>query len=156
MKLGSTMLLIAMVAMIGCKKESAKDVTVAAGSPEQRAQDSVKVVADSMAQADTGRVPTSLGASRWRLLDFESPSYKRATPEPGTAYTIAFSGDGQVTILADCNRATGPWSSQRKNGLTLGPLAATMAACKEGSMSEQFLRDLNDVQAYRWWAGACS
>ena len=142
-------MVVGMVLLAGCRKEAGKDVEPAAGSPEQRAQDSVRVVADSIAKADSSRAPSSLGGTRWRLFDYESASYKREAPAPGTAYTIDFSGDGQATVLADCNRATGTWSSQRKNGLTFGPLAATTAACREGSMSDQFLRDLAQVQGYQ-------
>ena len=107
------------------------------------------MVADSIAKLDTVRVPTSLGGTLWRLDAYQSTNYTRALPPSGAIYTVAFAGDGQVTVVADCNRGTGTWSSGAKGGLTVSGLVTTLAQCREGSMSPQFLKDLGNVQGYQ-------
>lgn len=149
MRLGSTAVMLAMVTLLGCRKEAKQDGSPAAAK-EQWAKDSIQAVLDSIADADSMRTPTSLGGTQWRLVEYQSAKYVRTLPPTGTAYTLSFAGDGEVVILADCNRATGMWSSQRKNGLTLSGLGTTTAAsCREGTFSEHFLQDLAQAQAYQ-------
>jgi D-alanyl-D-alanine carboxypeptidase len=57
--------------------------------------------------------------------------------DPGS-YTLSFEQDGQITIQADCNQATGEFALSGGNMvIEVGP--ATLAACPEGSQGETFL-----------------
>ncbi len=60
-------------------------------------------------------------------------------------YTIIFSADGTLTGKADCNNFTGTYSQQNGFTIKLGP--TTLAACGEGSLSQQYLNLLSNVAA---------
>jgi heat shock protein HslJ len=61
------------------------------------------------------------------------------------SYTIVFRTDGTLTGQADCNSFSGTYSQQNGFTITLGP--TTLAACGEGSLSQQYLNLLSSVAA---------
>ncbi len=60
-------------------------------------------------------------------------------------YTITFNADGTLTGKADCNSFSGTYSQQNGFTIKLGP--TTLAACSEGSLSQQYLNLLSNVAA---------
>ena len=60
-------------------------------------------------------------------------------------YTIVFNADGTLMGKADCNSFSGTYSQQNGFTIKLGP--TTMAACGEGSLSQQYLQLLSSVAA---------
>jgi uncharacterized lipoprotein YbaY/heat shock protein HslJ len=69
------------------------------------------------------------------------------TPDDPSKYTIEFLPDGRVTVRADCNRGAGGYTVDDTQ-IAIGPLALTLAACPPGSLSNQFVRQLQDVSTF--------
>jgi heat shock protein HslJ len=85
--------------------------------------------------------------TQWQLESFR-PNGGPITlvPDP-TLYTVRFGGDGRVGIRADCNRCAGTYQIAGA-GLTIGPLACTLAACPLPSLGTQFTDALTRVSSY--------
>ncbi len=64
-----------------------------------------------------------------------------ATPDDPALYTITFGDDGTYQVLADCNTVAGTYELDGSS-ITITPGAATLAACPPGSLSSEFLIDL--------------
>jgi heat shock protein HslJ len=60
-------------------------------------------------------------------------------------YTITFGEDGTMAIQADCNQASAEYTLGAGGALTITPEPATLAACPEGSLSEEFLQWLGSA-----------
>ena len=69
-------------------------------------------------------------------------------------YTAAFSEDGTVSIKADCNQVSGSYARGDENSLTITIGPSTLAACPEGSRSEQFLQLLGSASSYGFLGGS--
>jgi heat shock protein HslJ len=82
-----------------------------------------------------------LVGANWQWVggrDASTATYQVANPEN---YTLTFSDDGSVFIVADCNTSRGTYTLDGETlGITLG--ATTRVACEPGSMSDQFLSQL--------------
>ena len=89
-----------------------------------------------------------LEGTSWQLVKFTSMDDRTRVPSDPARYTIAFGADGQLTVLADCNRGRGAWRTTAPSGLQIGPVAATKMACASPSMGDRLLRDLSDVASY--------
>ena len=72
----------------------------------------------------------------------------RTTPTESGHYTLRLAPDGQLDVLADCNRAGGRYRMEGSH-LTLTVTHSTMAACPPESLDRQFLADLAAVSAWR-------
>jgi heat shock protein HslJ len=62
-------------------------------------------------------------------------------PKQPNNYTVRFLEDGRIIVKADCNLKGGVYSTDGKE-ISLEITHSTMAACEEGSLEEQFIRDL--------------
>ncbi len=85
-------------------------------------------------------------AWQWvRSTDNGGKETKVAAPEK---YTLQFFlADGKVAVRADCNNASGSFTADAHNlTISLGPM--TRAACPPGSLSDQFIKELGEVQTY--------
>jgi heat shock protein HslJ len=85
-------------------------------------------------------------AWQWvRSTDNSGKETKVAAPEK---YTLQFFlADGKVAVKADCNNASGSFTADAHN-LTISPGPMTRAACPPGSLSDQFIAELSQVQSY--------
>ena len=86
--------------------------------------------------------PTGLEGTSWEWVYFASPAeeYNVDTPEN---YTLSFQPAGILEIKADCNNAGGTYEvSDDQLTITIGPM--TLAACPEGSLSDQYIQYLGD------------
>jgi len=85
--------------------------------------------------------------TQWQLESFR-PTGGPITlvPDP-TLHTVRFGGDGGVVVRADCNRCAGTYQAAGA-GLTIGPLACTLAACPLPSLGTQFTDALTRVSSY--------
>lgn len=90
----------------------------------------------------------ALGGTSWQLVKFESGDGKTFLPDDRTKYTIAFSADGTLSVRVDCNRGTGTWKSSTPGQIAFGPLALTRAACPEGSMHDQIVKNWGVIRSY--------
>ncbi|MDH4185726.1 MAG: META domain-containing protein [Nitrospira sp.] len=66
---------------------------------------------------------------------------RKSVPAKPENYTIRFLEDGKINVKADCNVKGGVYSTEGKR-LSIEITHSTMAACEEGSLEEQFIRDL--------------
>jgi heat shock protein HslJ len=74
-------------------------------------------------------------------------------PDDPSRYTIEFAADGSVAVRADCNRGFGTYA-EAAGALTIEVSGLTRAQCEEGSLSDEYLRDLVDVRTYVIEGGA--
>lgn len=68
-------------------------------------------------------------------------------PVDPSRYTLQLSAEGQAAVQADCNRGSGRYYVS-DNRIVVGPLATTRALCPPGSLSDEYLRQLQDVTSY--------
>lgn len=71
---------------------------------------------------------------------------------PSSRYTIEFLSDGDVDVVADCNRAAGPWFA---NGAMSGDIDITItstavAGCPSPSFQGQFLDRLDAADHFEF------
>ena len=72
---------------------------------------------------------------------------KKIVPSGSKDYTIQLLEDGNVNVKADCNLKGGTYSIQESR-LSIKITHSTMAACPEGSLEDQFVRDLTAGVSY--------
>jgi heat shock protein HslJ len=90
------------------------------------------------------------------VWEWEGSAYSNDTesvPDDPSKYTADFVDDGTLSIVADCNRSSGTWTSEPSPDGTSGSLTielgpTTLVACEPGSLSDVFLRDLGAAGAY--------
>ena len=108
----------------------------------------VLLTALASAQTPTARSSPLVGTS-WQLVTFRGSDGKALTPDDGSKYTIAFAGDGTLSMKIDCNRAHGPWKSAGPGRLELGPIAVTRAQCLDPrSLHDQIVGQLENIRSY--------
>jgi heat shock protein HslJ len=78
----------------------------------------------------------------WTLIEFPGVG---TVSEP--RYTIAFLPTHLVDVLADCNRASGPWTGG-EGTLAITITTSTMAYCPPESLSQPYLLALAGVSGY--------
>ena len=65
---------------------------------------------------------------------------------------IKFSGDGQVSGYAGCNRFFGSYKIEKPKGkITIGPLASTKKACEQSVMDAErvFMKKLESAKTFK-------
>jgi heat shock protein HslJ len=80
---------------------------------------------------------------RWAELIESEPAGRSSVTDP-ESYTLLFMPGGPLFVQADCNAATGSYRLEG-NQLTLEIEATTRAECSPGSLSDQFLDLLGQV-----------
>lgn len=63
-------------------------------------------------------------------------------------YTLRFSADGAVAVLADCNRGRTDFTLGPDRQITLSPVAKTMMMCPDGSLDSRFVLTLERVRTW--------
>ena len=109
---------------------------------------------DAMAQSITISPTTTAGATSdiigktWQWVEFQDTAgVNDITVDQPDKYTLTLQADGQYTVQADCNRATGAFSLNGSSlALSAGP--TTLAECGPESLSNQYLQLLGDVVTY--------
>lgn len=83
----------------------------------------------------------------WAWVEFVENNDTVTHPNMPANYTLEFMPDGQVAVQADCNRANGTYTvTGSQIDIELGP--TTLAACPEDSLSDEYLRLLDDAVIY--------
>jgi len=77
----------------------------------------------------------------WQWVQTLYNNDTRVDPAKPANYTIRFLTDGKINVKADCNVKGGVYSTEGKR-ISIEISHSTMAACEEGSLEEQFVRDL--------------
>ncbi len=77
----------------------------------------------------------------WQWVQTLYNDDRRSVPPKPANFTVQFLENGRVNVKADCNLKGGVYSRDGKR-LSIEITHSTMAACEEGSLEEQFVRDL--------------
>ena len=96
----------------------------------------------------SGAAAGELAGTSWQLVRIMSMDDTVDVPDDSEKYTLDLRADGKVAFLADCNRAGGSWSSESAGHLNFGVMAATMAQCEPGSLSDKYLAQFEWVRSY--------
>lgn len=67
----------------------------------------------------------------------------------GSTYSITFSADGQMTIVADCNTVTAAYTSGENEAIHIDLGVTTLVACPPGSIADDFLQVLGEASSAR-------
>ena len=109
----------------------------------------------SLAAQDTPSSPnisaaadSALAGTAWQLVRIMSMDDSVYEPRDRSLYRLEFGDKGSASILADCNRGTGSWTSEQPPKLEFGPLASTKELCQPGSISERFMMQFQWVRSY--------
>ncbi len=96
--------------------------------------------------ADVPAAEVSLTMQPWQWHGYSGPE-EQFTVETPESYQVTFNADGTINIVADCNNAAGTYTDE-DGALTIiiGPM--TMAACPDGSRSDQFVTLLGAAARY--------
>ena len=139
----STRMLAALAALTlllgGCAQEA--DEPAVAAAPAESAPPAVEPAAEAEPESE-------LAGTEWRLVQIMGMDDSTHTPDDPARYTLAFGADGMASILADCNRGSGSWTSESPSQLRFGPVAATQALCPPDSISEVYLAQFQWVRSY--------
>jgi heat shock protein HslJ len=92
------------------------------------------------AEGKTGGQPQITGTV-WRWVQTLYNNDTKNVPKQPNNYTVRFLEDGRIIVKADCNLKGGVYATDGKK-ISLEITHSTMAACEEGSLEEQFIRDL--------------
>jgi len=137
----SVVLFLAVITMAGCSPDNENQAPASATSAEPP-------VAPAEEPSQTEDAVHELAGTSWRLVKIMGMDDNVAEPEDRSLYTLEFGTDGQASLLADCNRGTGSWSSGSSRQLEFGPIAATMAMCSPGSIADRYLAEFQWVRSY--------
>lgn len=103
--------------------------------------------APALAREATPEVSSNLTTFVWELTELQTGPNSSATPDDPTRYTISFNDDGTVSIVADCNVASGTYTVDGSTiDIEVGPM--TLVACPEGSLSDQWVNDLGEAVSF--------
>jgi len=106
------------------------------------------IVATLVAAPINGVASGELAGSSWRLVNIASMDDSVVIPDDPAKYTLELQADGTASMVADCNRGTGSWTSVSSGRIEFGRIAATMAICAPGSLSEEYLAQFQWVRSY--------
>jgi D-alanyl-D-alanine carboxypeptidase len=94
---------------------------------------------------------TALVEHPWQWTSFTNPVEQFDVEGPEN-YVLTFNEDGTVSVKADCNNAAGSYTADGSSlTIEIGPM--TMAACPEGSRSDQFVQLLGGAAIYFFEGG---
>jgi heat shock protein HslJ len=65
------------------------------------------------------------------------------------SYTLQFLDGGKISIKADCNSGGGSYVVTNDVNLTIRVETMTKAACPAGSLSDEYVQELNDTGSYK-------
>jgi uncharacterized lipoprotein YbaY/membrane-bound inhibitor of C-type lysozyme/uncharacterized membrane protein len=112
---------------------------------------STEPVAIVLERVSAGAAPASDGTitgEPWRLVAIRRPGAAEVPVGPDPEYTVQFGADGRYSGRAHCNSFTGGYERTAPGELTISAGAATLAACPEPSLGDEFLRALASVTSY--------
>lgn len=89
----------------------------------------------------------------WSWQETQFATRGRVAPDAPERYTLEFLVDGRVQLRADCNRGSARYEAAAHRRLMLAPAATTKIGCPPGSQDGEFLRQLVQVDAYRFAEG---
>ena len=110
-----------------------------------------------LAACSGGGSGSSLTGTTWYLTAGTEtvPAFQYAVPAGEQAnYTITFNTDGTFNAKADCNQASGSYTTSGTDAMTITPGPMTMAFCGEASLDVLFVHALGETTNYKVASGA--
>lgn len=100
-----------------------------------------------------------LTGTRWQLVEIQSMDDAQGItkPEDPSKYTLHFVDGESLSMQLNCNRGSGPWSSESTSdgtsgdisgSIAIGPLATTKAMCPPPSLDERIVRDVQWIRGF--------
>ena len=93
------------------------------------------------------RFAPTLGDVIWEWRRLEESNGRTLVPDDPAAYTLRFQADGSVHVRADCNTGGGRFQVDGPTMVIEAP-AMTRMACDEGSLADEFVRNLEGVTSF--------
>jgi heat shock protein HslJ len=84
----------------------------------------------------------------WRLVGIRRPGAAEEPVDREPQYTVEFGADGRYSGRAHCNSFTGGYERATPAELRISAGAATLAACPQPSIADEYLRALASVSRY--------
>jgi len=84
----------------------------------------------------------------WKWEEFQEMNDNLILVDDPELYTLEFLPDGQVNVKADCNLSGGTYTLEGSSQLAIELTMTTLAMCPPDSLSEEYLRLLNDAVSY--------
>jgi len=106
------------------------------------------LIAGADPQVKTSNAVSELGDTAWQLVKFQGADGTTLTPDDPTKYTVAFAGDGSVSMRVDCNRGHGTWKSAGTGQVDFGPVALTRAMCPPAALNDRIPKDWENLRSY--------
>lgn len=98
--------------------------------------------------AQPAAVPAqTLSGTVWKWTGSLFSDGKQVTPDDPNNYLLSFLPAGRVSMQADCNQVNGTYTTDG-NQLTITPGPSTLVACPEGSLGDEYVRQLTNVSSY--------
>lgn len=98
-------------------------------------------------QAAPGNASVLIGPVwKWRYTQTNAGTNQNVS-DPNQ-YGLQFFADGKLQIQADCNQGSGVYTTGANNALTIQINQMTRAACPPGSLSDQYVQQLNSAVSY--------
>jgi D-alanyl-D-alanine carboxypeptidase len=88
-----------------------------------------------------------LWSGEWQWIAYAGPMEEFSIETPGN-YRVTFNDDATFTAVADCNNLAGNYVAGDGGEITITPGPMTLAACPEGSRSDQFVAFLGSAARY--------
>ena len=84
----------------------------------------------------------------WQWTEFTDPVQGQVVIDNPESYTIIFTAEGLIGVVADCNNGSGTFIADDAGSIDIAIGAVTLALCEPESLSDQFLQYLNDAAVY--------
>jgi heat shock protein HslJ len=125
---------------------TAEDALVARYVVAPAATDEVGDADDTAGEDAAGEDAVIVGAT-WHWVGTAYGDDTTLAVDDPTRYTLILQPDGTVALQADCNQAGGAYTLDGAL-LSLDVAVLTRMACPEGSLADEFIRDLNAAATY--------
>jgi len=135
MRWASVPIALVVVALVGC--QPADD----AAEPQ--------VGADTQPPRTEAASDGTITGEPWRLVSIRRPGAAEEAIGAEPTYTVEFGADGRYSGRAHCNSFTGAYELSSPGALRIRAGAATLAACAEPSIADEYLRALASATGYR-------
>jgi heat shock protein HslJ len=97
-------------------------------------------------ETDSGPAGADITGTVWMWTETTTPTGVTSVGDP-QKYTIELLPDGQFRVRADCNRGSGSYRLGDSHvSFEFGPM--TLAECEQGSLSDQFIKQLSAAAIY--------
>ena len=130
--------LAALVALAGC--QPADEAAVQGAAPQQSVEERARRAAGS---------DGTIAGGPWRLVAIRRPGGAEEPLSREPPYTVEFGADARYAGRAHCNSFTGAYERPAPGTLQIRSGVATLAACPQPSIADEYLRALASVTSYQ-------